>query len=326
MIWLAWRQFRLQALALYGLLGVLAAILVVVGRPSPGDGGLAQTEGLLYYGGLVVLYALPAVIGVFWGAPLVAREVEAGTHRLVWNQTVTRKRWLGTKLVAGALAAAIAAGALSLAVTWWSSSVDSVVTGTRSYSVRLSPAVFGARAIVPIGYAVFAFVLGVVLGVLVRRTLVAMAATLAIFAVVQLAVPFFVRPYVLPATEQTVPITASNIARMGLTDKGEFELLTVSGPKGAWMLSNETVDGRGQVVKPPAWLAECLPPPGPAPQRPLPSAECFAKLAGEGYRQRIVYQPEERFWLLQGIETALFLAASVLLAGLGVRWIRTRLS
>ncbi|MFD2468176.1 transporter [Amycolatopsis silviterrae] len=326
MIWLSWRQFRLQALALYGLLGVLAAILVLVGRPSPGDGPLAATDGLLYYGGVIVLYALPAVIGVFWGAPLVARELEAGTHRLVWNQTVTRTRWLSTKLAVGALAAAIAAGALSLAVTWWSSSIDNVVTDARTYSVRLSPAIFGARAIVPIGYAVFAFVLGVVVGVLVRRTLVAMAATLAIFAVVQLAVPFFVRPHVFPATEQTVPITASNIARMGLTNKGEFELLTVSGPKGAWMLSNETVDRSGQVVKPPSWLAECVPPPGRTANRPLPSEECFAKLAGDGYRQRIVYQPAERFWLLQDIETALFLAVSALLAGLGLRWIRTRLS
>ncbi|GAA4538358.1 transporter [Amycolatopsis samaneae] len=326
MIWLTWRQFRLQALAVYGLLGVLAVVLVLAGKPVPGDVPLTSTDDLLYRGGFVVMYVLPTVIGVFWGAPLVARELEAGTHRLAWNQTVTRTRWLGTKLAAGVLAAALAAGVLSLAITWWSGSVDSAVTGSGTFSVRLSPVVFGARGVAPVGYAVFAFVLGVVLGILLRRTVVAMAATLAVFAAVQLAVPFVARPYVLPATEETVVITASNLGRMGLTDKGEFELLTVTGPAGAWMLSNETVDGAGQVVKPPSWLAECVPPPGRSAHRPMPARECFAKLAGDGYRQRIVYQPADRFWPLQGMETAVHLTLAALLAALGLRWVRTRLS
>ena len=46
---------------------------------------------------------VPAVVGAFWGAPLVARELEAGTHRLAWNQAVTRTRWLTTKLAVTAL-------------------------------------------------------------------------------------------------------------------------------------------------------------------------------------------------------------------------------
>ena len=46
---------------------------------------------------MAVLIA-PAIVGIFWGAPLIARELETGTHRLVWNQTVTRTGWLATKL------------------------------------------------------------------------------------------------------------------------------------------------------------------------------------------------------------------------------------
>ncbi|MFD9892504.1 transporter [Amycolatopsis sp. NPDC059027] len=329
MIWLTWRQFRVQAVAVYGILLVLAAVLVLAGRPLPGSRApLDPGHGLLYHGGIVVMYALPALIGVFWGAPLVARELEAGTHRLAWNQTVTRSRWLGVKLALIGLAAVLAAGLLSLAVTWWADAVDNAVTtGDRggSFAVRLSPVIFGVRGIAPIGYAVFAFVLGVAVGILVRRTVLAMAVTLVVFAAVQLAVPFVVRPHLLPATEETVTITASNIARMGLNDAGEFELLTVSGPQGAWMLSNETLDGGGQVVRPPSWLAECIPPPGRT-SRPVPAKECLAKLADDGYRQRITYQPAARFWPLQLIETALYLVLAAALSALCLRWSRTRLS
>ena len=41
---------------------------------------------------------MPALIGAFWGAPLITREFEAGTFRLAWNQSVTRARWLAIKL------------------------------------------------------------------------------------------------------------------------------------------------------------------------------------------------------------------------------------
>ncbi|WP_328759276.1 hypothetical protein [Streptomyces sp. NBC_00271] len=51
--------------------------------------------------------------------------------------------------------------------------------------------VFSARGVVPIGYAALAFALGV----LFRRTLPAMATTLAVFTVVQIAMPLWIRPH-----------------------------------------------------------------------------------------------------------------------------------
>ena len=52
--------------------------------------------------GTGLAYVVPAVIGIFWGAPMIAREIEAGTYRLVWTQSITRTRWLVSKLgVAG---------------------------------------------------------------------------------------------------------------------------------------------------------------------------------------------------------------------------------
>ena len=58
---------------------------------------------------------------------------------------------------------------------------------------------FDARGIVPIGYAAFAFALGVTVGMLVRRTVPAMAITLAVFVAVQVAMPLLVRAHLMPA-------------------------------------------------------------------------------------------------------------------------------
>ena len=148
----------------------------------------------------------PALIGIFWGAPLVARELETGTFRLAWTQSVTRTRWLAVKLGVVGLASMAVAGLLSLMVTWWSSPIDRV----NASIVRL---VRSARHR-PVGYAAFAFVLGVTAGVLIRRTLPAMATTLAAFVATRLLFNHFVLPKLI-AADPTVLCTQSAI-RPGL--------------------------------------------------------------------------------------------------------------
>ena len=109
---------------------------------------------------------------MFWGAPLVARELESGTYRLAWTQSVTRRRWLTIKVALVGVAALAVAGLASWLVSWWFAPLDAINMN------RFDPSVFGARGIVAIGYAGFAFALGVAAGALTRRTLPAMAATL----------------------------------------------------------------------------------------------------------------------------------------------------
>ena len=36
-----------------------------------------STTELIFSGGIFLMYAVPALIGIFWGAPLVTRELEA---------------------------------------------------------------------------------------------------------------------------------------------------------------------------------------------------------------------------------------------------------
>jgi hypothetical protein len=344
MIWLTWRQLRLQATAVYVAVAAAAVVLAVTG-PHLADlaqlGGsvfdrLTSTDRTLFYAGIVVVAAAPALVGAFWGAPLVARELESGTHRLVWSQSITRTRWLAVKLGASVLGVAVAVGLLSLAVTWWSQPIDGALSQTTGgLPGRMTPVSFAMRCVVPVGYAVFALVLSVTLGVVVRRALPAMALGLAVFAFVQIAVPLWVRPHLLPPTQATLTITRAGLDAIEADGTGApSRILLHTGNHGDWILSNQTVNADGQATALPAWLSQCLPAPPAAPvaepsrSRVQPSdlESCFQRLTEEGYRQRVVYQAADRFWPLQWLETGLYLVVSGLLAGLCFWWTRNRLS
>ncbi len=119
--------------------------------------------------GMAVL-VVPGLIGVFWGAPLVAPELAAGTYRPAWTQGVTRSRWLAVKLGLIGLASVGAAGLLTLVVTWWASPVDRLdALAAAAYLPdvsRFQPLLFSERGVVPLGYAAFAFALGATAGAL----------------------------------------------------------------------------------------------------------------------------------------------------------------
>src|SRR5580692_8666816 len=109
-----------------------------------------------------IILLAPAVIGLFWGAPLIARELETGTAALAWNQSVTRTRWLAVKLVIGALAAMAVTEALSLMQTWWEAPVSQAGADGASVGFaqsRFSQLNFPTHGIAPLGYAAFAFAL-----------------------------------------------------------------------------------------------------------------------------------------------------------------------
>ena len=129
MTWLTWRQFRAQAVTAAAALAAFAILLAATGprlaslyaasglsscRPAScadlASSWLTQlnighTYFLLYAFTIAVILLAPAVIGLFWGAPLIAGELETGTAALAWNQSVTRTRWLAAKLAVGGLAA-----------------------------------------------------------------------------------------------------------------------------------------------------------------------------------------------------------------------------
>jgi ABC-type transport system involved in multi-copper enzyme maturation permease subunit len=348
MIWLTWRQFRVQAVVIFAVAGALAIVMAVTGphlldlynADKVNFLDLIGVDGInkfLYVAGQALVYVAPPVIGAFWGAPLIARELEAGTHRLVWNQSITRHRWLVTKLGLTGLVAMAVTGLLSLAVSWWSSPIDrAVADGTQSgiFNLpRLVPAIFGARGVVPIGYAAFAFALGVAVGLVVRRSVVAIAVTLAAVAAVQILMPLAVRSHLVAPVQTDITITATNIRGIGGDPAtGRIDRIDLSaGTPGDWMVSNHTVNAAGQSAGVlPSWVNECMPGPGVAKGSPESNSQsvkaCFTRLADEGYRQRVTYQPASHFWALQWRETGIFLALALLLTGFCFWRIRRDLS
>ncbi|HVR80462.1 MAG TPA: ABC transporter permease subunit [Acidimicrobiia bacterium] len=340
MTWLTWRQLRLQALTL----GLLAAAIVVVaavtgpnladavtGNSSPYD-QLTSTDRTLFTAGIVVLAVLPALLGAFWGGPMVARELEAGTHQLAWTQSVTRRRWLATKLGLTTAIAALVVGVTSLAITWWSSSIDGAVSSASgALPERLTPVSFAMRGLTPLGYAVFAVALGALVGAIVRRTTLAMAITLAVFIAIQIAVPIWVRPNLIPPTIETIAFSQKTFA--GITIRGDQLLIELHTPnRSDWVIANETIDTDGDPATVPEWFRDCLPGVDGGNTAPTrvgnedPLWDCLTQLTDAGYRQRLVYQSADRFWRLQWAETSTYLIVSALLALASYWWIRHRLA
>jgi hypothetical protein len=220
-------------------------------------------------------------------------------------------------------------------VDWWSSPIDK----TAHDFPRMAPLLFDARGIVPIGYAAFAFALGVTVGMLVRRTLPAMAITLTVFVAVQIAMPLLVRPHLIAPVRSTIEITESSLDGITARRGGGPIGLMVRAPDtapytGAWVLSSEAVDASGHAVDtiPVSRSGACAPPQKGPPQQPVgakPGDElsaCFAEITRLGYRQQVTYQPASRFWTFQWYETAIYAALAFALAGFCFWRIRHRVS
>jgi hypothetical protein len=316
MTWLAWRQTRAQAVI------TLAAVLAVTAAAFAA--GRADTTVRLWLSVLDVV--LPGLLGAFWGAPLVAGELESGSFRLAWTQDVSRARWLASRLAVTGLAAMAAAGLMSWLVTWWAGPLDRA--GLDQFGS------FDSRGIVPAGYAAFAFALGVLLGALLRRAVPAMALTLTVFTAARLAFRLLGRPVLLPPVTWALPLdpATTGYGSSGFLPWAPPSSLQPAAPHlpDAWVTSVAVVNGEGDALTPGELGRTC---PGighgggagggspaggsghvQAPQSVVNAMhDCVARLAAT-YHEVVTYQPASRYWPLQWYELGLFLAAALLLA------------
>jgi hypothetical protein len=334
MIWLTWRQFRIQAVAGLVLLALVVAFYAATG---PGLAHLADTSGFaactsgcaamakafhddamagltgkLYYAAGAVLFLAPALIGVFWGAPLIAREFEQGTQRLIWNQSVSRGRWLTVKLAGVGLAAMAVAGLISLAVTWWAGDLD------RAADPRVQPLIYASRGVVPIGYAALAFVVWVTAGVLIRRTVPAMAVTLVLVVAAQIAAPFLLREHLVDPVVVTRALPGDAVDHLMLHSSGVMEVYGADPDVPAWVVGNDTLTPSGKVFTGPANWTAC----GPSADR----SACPRWIDTQHLTQRLSYIPDNRFWTLQWRELGVLMVISLGLATLSGWWVRRRVN
>jgi len=330
MIWVTWRQHRTLLVASGGLVALMLAFLFVTGLgishtfhatglatclavPTRDCGELASAFSDRYssLGFLVPLFmVLPALLGIFWGAPLVAREVEQGTYRLAWTQSVTRSRWIWTKLAVLCAATAAGAALFSLVLSWWSRPL------VLASDNRFDPGIFDLRGFVPIAYALFALALGIAAGALIRRLVPAMLATVTGYTLVRFFIAAFARPHYMATRVQS----------------SSFFGLVAPGPRiGDWVISRTTVDAMGNVLGSGRGLdlnvlsARCpglIPSPGNLPDRDVVAA-CAQRI---GIHLRVVYQPGTRYWPFQGIESAIFVALAVGLLALSVWLVKRKVS
>ena len=314
MTWFVWRQYRAPGAIAVALLATAAAVILADGfqiaahwhailLACSGNSGCLQQQGLV--NGVVsdlpdLSLIVPAVLGMLWGAPLVAHELEARTSDFAWAQSVTRARWLTVKAGWLLLAAAACGGAIAALTTWWSGPVNAQLSGA------FMPGQFDTQGIVPVGYAVFAMALGIAAGAVARRTLPAIAVTLGGFIALRLVISNFLRPHYMTAVTTYYHVTDS------FTPPGQ-----------AWVLAQGAVSKTGVVV-PQGWgtLGNALPAScekllsaAPQTKSGAGTSGVFSCMQAHGWRGFATYQPAGRYWPFQGIETGIYLLlAAVLIA------------
>lgn len=316
MIWLSWRQQRVESALSAALLVVAAAILVPLGldmasaytgsgaaacvaRTAPSSAGcggiVSDFLNRFEHAGPIVpwLNFLPGLFGVLFAAPLVL-ELEQGLFRFSWTQSVTRKRWLAVKLLTLFASALLATFALSELLTWWRHPLDGV-------QGRMDINVFDFEGVVPYAYTSFALALVLTLGVITRRTIVAAGGGLLVFFALRIGIQTWVRRHFV------APVKV--IWRPGAAGPGNLA--------GSWNLASGPSDAHGHALRGAGRIiAGCMSAPKAQVERCLGTHHVF-NLA--------VYQPASRFWLFQGMEAAIFVGLAALLLGAATWWLRNRI-
>ncbi len=322
MIWLTWRQHRAEALIVGGALALLALLFLLTGLDihntyhqlgvdacvaNPASNTNCNTFIRTFeeqYGALSYavpwLNFVPALVAMLVGAPLVARELENGTHRLVWTQSVTRGRWLTVKLalvVGGCLLVAVALTAL---IMWWRGPFDAL-------RGRFGQDAFDQEGIVPLAYMAFVVLLAVAAGALLRRGIPAMVLTLALFLGVRLPIDSYLPPHYQPPLTTTYSVLSNGPASVA---------------SDAWVIDGGFVDSAGHHLSDQQVFGPCEQNTGLG----LDKQSIFQCIHDRGISQYITYQPADRFWPFQAIETALYVVVALGLLGFTVYWVRRRLS
>ena len=249
-----------------------------------------------------LLMFLPGLIGVFVGAPLVARELESGTFRFAWTQGRSRVQWIVTKLVLLGVVLTALALAFSTLATWWYGPFDAIFGRMTPYGAyEVSGLVFAAHTL-------FGFTLGALLGVLIRRTVPAMAATGAAWVAVVLSSMIYLRPLL------RQPITVLGALAKG-PNSGSGNV-----PFNADVVSHWIQDAAGQHISDQQLFGQATVASGGSPT----PGQYQAYLTQHHFSQWVSYRPNDWFWHFQTLEASAFAVVAVLLAVATVLLLRRR--
>ena len=308
MAWVTWRQHRAALAGVAALLGALAVYLWLTGlqihhayatacHPASSlacninfAGRYAISVNILR----VLLQAVPALVGAFAGAPVLARELETGTFRFAWTQGFGRWRWTLAKLVLLSVVVAAAAAVFSVLFSWYLQPFSAA-----GYSIPFATDVFDLREVAFAGWTLAAFAIGALAGMLIRRTVPAIGATLAVYAGLALATALWLRQhYMTPLLTTKLNLPASAwIINQWYTRDGKFAF-----------------PARGSQIINALQQYSCN-------SSQLSPPQCLTQ---HGYTWWASYQPGSRFWPFQWIEGGWLLALSVLLIAATLWLVRRR--
>ena len=325
MAWVIWRQHRLAIAGVLALLATAAILVIVEGvqlhhayaavaacRPA-GSGACQQavnnfSDDYSARAGIVaaLLQAVPALIGAFAGAPLLAGVFESGTFRYVFTQGFGCTRWATAKLVSLAVVVAAAAGVFSVVFSW----AFGPLLGMKGYGYSsLAPLFFDLRGIAFAAWTLAAFAIGALAGVLIRRVLPAMFATLAAWSGLVFATALFLRPHYRGALRTTNP-------KIGPPDQVISQWWALHGkPVGLPALSTALHPVDVRVVT--AGVFQ------PGPSTPA-NFDPVHYLLAHGFSLVASYQPGSWFWPFQWIEGGWLLVLSALLSVSAIWLVRRR--
>jgi hypothetical protein len=331
MAWVTWRQHRSALIGVFAFMGALAVCLLIVGvqlhnaygaaiacHPAGSAACSGAVDNFDGIGGFLsnglFLQLVPALIGAFVGAPLFAREFEAGTFRYAWTQGFGAWRWALGKLVGLGILVAAASGALSVLASWYyqpyfatgaSAAASKTVLLTKD---PLNPAMFDLHGFAFAAWTLSAFAIGALAGMLIRRVVPSIIATLAVYAGLAFAIGGWLRMhYLTPLVTRglNAPAAARVVSQWG--SRGGHVLFTGLPSYPIYQQYCPAAAGLGKGAGG-----------GAASVDPI---QCLAQ---HGFSFWITYQPDSRFWPFQWIEGGWLLALSVLCIGLTVWLVRRR--
>jgi hypothetical protein len=325
MTWVTWRQHRLALAGVAALFGVAVVYLLISGqlmhhayaavaacRPA-GSGTCQQAANSFlnsYLPGvgpaLGLLQVIPPLIGAFAGATVLARELETGTFRYAWTQGFGRVRWAVAKLVPLAIAVTGAAAAFSVLVSWY----IQPIFAAGDDNGPLYPTIFDLRGVALAAWTLAAFAIGGLSGILIRRIIPAMFATIAAYAGLAFMTGAFLRRRYETSQVTTNPDVSSH-GRWVIS-----QVWTRGGQPANLSMINQTLRAVDiQAVTPGQFQ------PGPATPA---STDPVHYLVQHGYALVTTFQPDSRFWPFQWIEGSWLLAFSLLLIAVTVWLVRRR--
>jgi len=324
MNWLIWRQYRKTFMIFGILLLAIAAFIIptsvhywhayqhalanakfcrVANTCPPFDsqvfaGHASLVRHLVLAAGILV----PLLLGLFLGSPLIAKEYADGTNNLAWTQSISRRKWLVTKLV-WALGFALLYGIiLTLLTTWWSRTSNVV------YADKFSSNQFDIQGLMPVAASLLFTGVGFMFGAWFRKTLPALGVTIGVFIALQIAFPNYIQPYYM------TPVTVTaGMSPNAINDKI---------PQDSLIISINVVAKNGKIVtnnlfpEAPLRCQKMIQlggvPPNGTTKGPGPSTQIITCLNKAGFHQVAEYQPAYRYWDFQRIEFGIYLGLTAL--------------